>query len=353
VSTARRIGLTAALAAPLATAALATAAVAATAATSVRASATTATTSAATATTAPGAAPATAATTRAGSATTPAARPAAFPPGRSGFYGGGAVQGFLQFVSLRVRPDGRFDAHETLVTECAPRFGDELNENIAVRNVRLSDAGRYHSTTSFTEDSPPGAPLIGGLHAEGTITYAVRVLAGGLARGIVRVRSTYSDPANGAEVSRCDTGRIPWSARRPPPDAGRGTPALQPGILRGGTGQQEPFLMKVTRRGRLVARAGMTVRATCPSAVGVPLDVVAHRVRVRRGRFGATDTFTRPFTTSDGVQVVESYSWELRGRFGRSGSRGTFELHGVVRRRSDGEAVGSCDTGTIRWRATR
>jgi hypothetical protein len=97
----------------------------------------------------------------------------------------------------------------------------------------------------------------------------------------------------------------------------------------------------------------MTARVTCPSAVGVPLDLVAHRVRVRRGRFGAKDKFTRPFTTSDGVPVVESYSWELRGRFGQIGARGTFELHGVVRRRSDGKEVGSCDSGTVRWRALR
>ena len=315
MSSARRIGLTAALA----TAALATATTA----------------------------------TAATAAALPTATAAAFPSARSGFYGGGAVQGFLQFVSLRVRTGGRFDAHATLVTECTPRFGDKLNENIAVRNVRLSDAGRYHSTTSFTEDIAPGESLIGGLHAEGTISYGARVLAGGLARGIVRVRSTYSDPASGAEVSRCDTGRIPWSARRPPPDAGSGTPALQPGILRGATRQDEPFLMRVIRRGRLVARAGLTVRATCPSAVGVPLDVVAHRVRVRRGRFGATDTFSRQFTTSEGEAVVESYSWELRGRFGQSGARGTFELHGVVRRQGDGETVGSCDTGTVRWRAAR
>ena len=297
--------------------------------------------------------PAARATTPAGAAAGPAARAAAFPSGRSGFYGGGAVQTFLQFVSLGVRPGGRFDAHATLVTECTPRFGDELNENIAVRNVRLSGGGRYNSTTAFTEDISPGAPLIGGLHAEGTITYSARVLAGGLARGVVRVRTTYSDPASGAELSRCDTGRIPWSARRPPPGAGGGTPALQPGTLRGATRQREPFLMRVTRRGRLVARAGMTARVTCPSALGVPLDLVAHRVRVRRGRFGAKDEFTRPFTTSEGVPVVESYSWELRGRFGRIGARGTFELHGVVRRRSDGEEIGSCDSGTVRWRALR
>jgi hypothetical protein len=85
----------------------------------------------------------------------------------------------------------------------------------------------------------------------------------------------------------------------------------------------------------------------------LPLDVVAHRLHVRRGRFGATDEFRRPFTTADGEQVVETYSWQLRGRFGHRGARGTFELGGVVRRESDGTTVGTCETGTIAWRAAR
>jgi hypothetical protein len=81
--------------------------------------------------------------------------------------------------------------------------------------------------------------------------------------------------------------------------------------------------------------------------------VVAHRLRVRRGRFGATDEFQRSFTRSDGTELVERYSWKLRGRFGRAGAHGSFELHGVVRRRSDGERVSSCGTGTIEWRSSR
>jgi hypothetical protein len=109
--------------------------------------------------------------------------------------------------------------------------------------------------------------------------------------------------------------------------------------------------MRVSRGGRLVRRAGMTVRVGCPSGIGLPLDVVAHRVRVRRGRFGATDEFQRPFTYPDGTQVTERYSWKLRGRFGRRGARGTFEMHGVVTRRSNGERLGSCDTGAVVWRS--
>ena len=126
------------------------------------------------------------------------------------------------------------------------------------------------------------------MFVEGTITFSARVLAGGLARGTARVRTIYSRTEGGPVVSRCDTGPIAWSALRPPGDTGTGRSTLQPGTHRGTTDQDEPFLMRVTDRGRLVRRAGVTVRVDCPSAIGLPLDVVAQRVRVRRGRFGAS-----------------------------------------------------------------
>ena len=274
-------------------------------------------------------------------------------PGRSGLYGGGAVRDYMHFVSLRVQPGGAFTAHATLVTKCTPRFGDQLTESVAVRDVHLDATGRYSATTSFADRVDPGVPLTGGMLADGTISFAVRVMAGGLARGTVRVRTNYSPNEDGPLVSRCDTGQIPWTARRPAADAGSGRSMLQPGTHRGTTDQDEPFLMRVTDRGRLVRRAGLTVRVDCRSAVGLPLDVVAQRVRVRRGGFGAAGGFSRPYTDPNGRRVVERYRWQLRGRFGSRGSRGTFELTGVVRRRRDGRRVGSCATGEIAWRAAR
>jgi hypothetical protein len=150
----------------------------------------------------------------------PASASAALPPGRSGFYGGGAVSDYLQFVSLRVQPGGGLAAHATLVTRCAPRFGDRLTENVSVTSARLDDSGRYSAVTPFSHAVEPGVPGIGGLRAEGTIAFSARVLAGGGARGEIRVLS----------------------------------------------------------------------------AVGLPLDVVAHRARVRRGRFAVAGDFRRPFT---------------------------------------------------------
>lgn len=282
-----------------------------------------------------------------------AAPVAALPPGRSGLYGGGAVRDYLQFVSVRVAPGGTFRAAATLVTDCSPRFGDSLTESVTVRSARLSERGAYRATTTFSDELEPGVPTVGGLRADGSIAFAVRIRAGGVARGSVRVRTTYTDPDTGRELARCDTGTIRWSARRPRPDAGSARTQLQPGTHRGSTAQDQPFLMSVTRAGRFVRRAGLTVRMGCPSGIGLPLDVVAHRVPVRRGRFGAGGDFERPYTYPDGTEVVESYSWELRGRFGSHGAAGTFRMRGVVRGRANGERLGSCKTGAIAWRAER
>ena len=276
----------------------------------------------------------------------------ALPAGRSGLYGGGAVRDYLQFVSAQVRPDGRFTATATLVTRCSARFGDSLTESVTVRD-ELSPDGRYAEASSFDDELEPGVPAVGGLHAEGTIRFSITVGAGGRARGAIRVLTTYTDPLTGAEIARCDTGRIGWAARRPFPDTGEGRITLQPGTHRGTTDQGQPFLARVTNRGRLVRRAGLTVRVGCPSGVGLPLDVVAHRIRVRRGRFGAGDDFKRPFTYPDGTRVVEHYSWAMRGRFGSRGVHGTFQMRGVVRREADGERIGSCATGRVSWRALR
>ena len=282
-----------------------------------------------------------------------AAPASALPAGRSGLYGGGAVRDYVQFVSAQVRPDGRFTARATLVTRCSPRFGDTLTESVTVRDERLSPEGRYDGTSTFEDALEPGVRTVGGLQAKGTIRLSIGVRAGGRAVGAIRVLTTYSDPRTGAEVARCDTGRIGWVARRPFPDTGEGRLRLQPGTHRGTTEQGEPFLARVTKRGRLVRRAGLTVRVGCPSGIGLALDVVAHRIRVRRGRFGASDEFERPFTYPDGTRVVERYSWTMRGRFGARGAAGTFRMRGVVRRESNGERIGSCATGSIAWRALR
>jgi hypothetical protein len=275
------------------------------------------------------------------------------PPALPGFYGGGAIRDYLHFVSLHVGRNGALTADATLVTRCAPRFGDHLTETISVRGVQLDAGGRYSGTTSFHGRVGRGVPLTDGLFARGTIAFAVHVGPEGLARGTAQVRTSYSRTERGRAVATCDTGSIRWTARRPAGDAGTGAIRLQPGVHRGTTADHEPFLMRVIRGGRLVGRAGLTVHVDCPSTDGMPLDVVARRARVHRGAFHARGRFGYSYANRNGRRVVERYHWVLRGRFGSRGARGTFELNGVVRRRSDGKRMTSCSSGEIAWRASR
>jgi hypothetical protein len=281
------------------------------------------------------------------------AMPAPASAAPAGVYGGGAASDYLQFVSMRVLPGDGLTADATLVTRCAPRFGDRLTENVSVRDVQLDASGSYSATTSFSDRVARNVPLTGGMFARRTISFSVHVGADGLARGTAQVQTRYSRSERGAAVSTCDTGSIRWAARRPAADTGRGRSRLQPGTHRGTTADDEPFLMLVTRRGRLVRRAGLTVHVDCPSTVGMPLDVVAQRARVRRGAFRAAGRFEFPYTNRNGTRVVERYRWVLRGRFGSRGARGNFELNGVVRRKSDGKPMTACATGEIGWRASR
>lgn len=279
-------------------------------------------------------------------------RPAGPEPG---LYGGGALREFVHFVSLRIGRGGRsFDARATLVTNCAPRFGDGLTESIEVDGGSLSGDGRYSASTPFDDLVDAGVPDIGGLRAVGTADLTVQVRPGGTASGTARVRTVYRDPATGTKVSSCDTGAIPWVTRLPARGAAGGRSRARPGVLFGATAQGAPFLMKVARRGRAIQRAGMTFTVSCPSTNELPLELVAQHVRVSaNGRFEDGGSFERSFTLADGTAVREVYTWALAGRFGAEGAAGSFRVSGVVRRASDDVRLSACDTGRNPWRASR
>jgi hypothetical protein len=153
----------------------------------------------------------------------PAPTAAAIPPGRAGLYGGGAVRDYMHFVSLRVQRDGRFSSQATLVTKCTPRFGDTLTESVSVRDQRLSSTGRFSATTTFSDVIAPGIPSVGGLRAEGTIASSIEVRRGGVARGVVRVMTTYSDPAPARSWRAATPGAFSGrhAGRPPTPPPGR------------------------------------------------------------------------------------------------------------------------------------
>lgn len=288
-----------------------------------------------------------------------AAQPASAGTGATGaqlvptVYGGGAFGRYVQFVSVRLDPSGaRADQFATLTTRCG-RFGAPLFDNVRLTNLPVA-GGRFAGLSRFSETIPVGIPKIGGLARTGTITARSRLGSRGRVTGVIRVQFTLIDPASGDRRASCDTGAIRWTGRVPPARAGRGRPrAPRATSYRGLTVQEQPFVLRTARRGHSVDRAGMTMVVACPSTQGRPLDLVASRMRISHGRFGARRGFRRSFTSPLFGPVRESYSWRLRGRFGSRGAAGTWRVRGVVRRVADNLRVGQCDTGPNRWSGGR
>ena len=273
---------------------------------------------------------------------------------RGGLYAGGAFDRFVQFVAVDFKPgSGRAEERGSLVATCDGPVRSVLD------NIRLSrltvNRGRFSGSLPVTQRRiPPGLPGLGGLTRTGTVDFDTRVAAGGRAAGTLRSRFTLRDDA-GTVFAACDTGTLRWSGRISSPAAGRGRPRPRRGGYYGTTAQRQPFLLRVIAGGRAVRPAGMTFKAGCPSLAAGPIDL-ASTVRMpilARGRFGASGSFRRRFTSERFGRTTESYRWRLRGRFGARGAAGAWRVDGVARRNSDGKRVDTCTTGRNRWRAVR
>ncbi len=266
-------------------------------------------------------------------------------------HGGGGFGRRVQFVSVRLdAAGGRADLIATLTTPCSG-VRASLFDNVRLSGLPVT-GGRFDGLSTFAETVAPGIPGIGGLVRTGGVSASAQVRLDGGIGGVIRVRSALRDPLTGLTRGSCDTGTVRWEARVPPPRVGSGRPRRRRATsLRGLTAQGQPFLLRTSRRGRTVDRAGMTLLVTCPSAVGRPLELVAAGMRIRRGRFRATGRFTRSFASPQVGGLRERYRWRLSGRLGARGAVGTWRVRGIVRRAKGGRQVGSCDTGRNRWSA--
>jgi hypothetical protein len=270
-----------------------------------------------------------------------------------GTYGGGAFGRYVSFATVRVdRARRRASALGLLVYDCG--FRTPLTDTIRLNATEIM-GNSVQGASLFTDDIPSGLPEIGGLRRRGVLAVTVRLHASGVATGRMRTASVFEDPRTGQPVNdprtgrqrACDSGSVRFRARIPSRAAARGRPRpARRGSYFGTSRQRQPVLLKVSRTGRRVERAGMTFRVRCESALGLPLDVVALDMPiVRGGRFGNRGTFVRLYRSSTNGAVREDYRWTLRGRFGRRGATGTWRVTGTARLLSNNRRVGSCDTG--------
>lgn len=176
----------------------------------------------------------------------------------------------------------------------------------------------------------------------GDQTAAVQVdIAGRLrsrrATGTLTATSTIFD-ATGAKVDTCETGRVNWSATRAP---GR--------VYGGKTGQEQPVVVRLNRqRKRVVDLIYGWESAGCqpPGFVRFSERLTNFRIS-RRGAFGAT--FDTSFGGGNEPKATLTYS--VDGRVARKASAGTLRVQ-LEQADPSGTVTQTCDSGTVRWRAT-
>ena len=136
-----------------------------------------------------------------------------------------------------------------------------------------------------------------------------------------------------------------WGAADARPVAGDVTAAAV--RYSGRTSQRRPVSLTVSNRRTSVLRFSLDFRAACQNGE-LDSGVETNRIAVRRGVFRAPGSATLPLDGGLSARTQINAS----GRVGRSAVTGTFRLTANITN-AQGQAVDTCNTGTIRYRANR
>ena len=202
-----------------------------------------------------------------------------------------------------------------------------------VSPARLPRTGAFRArgVGSNSFGSTAGSSLTGAI----VETISGRLRPNGTASGTFRAQVTLTD-ATGAQVDRCDTGAVKWTARS------------LPGRLFAGTSSEGlPFVLELDPQRRSVERMRFGWAAPC-----TPEGVVLYPDELRgfpltRGAFG--DVFQASFDLESGGE--ERYAYDVKGRIAsKAKASGRISV-----RLSETDAAGAetvvCDAGSFTWSA--
>jgi hypothetical protein len=218
-------------------------------------------------------------------------------------------------------------ADASTLTPLSPSSGELVGPQdlLMTRNAK----GRFAGTqmlheTNGTMDAVVSVALTGRLtrtHASGTLSAVVKL----------------TDVATGAAAGSCQTGTVTWSGAHAP---GR--------VYGGSTSQDAPVVLHVVRQQRRIHDLQLnwgTHSCSDGSSYMYP-DGFVNFPMSSSGAFGHPFSYTSNF--SDGTK--RAFSYDLRGRVGRTSARGTLRVT-----TADTDATGApgmtCDSGTIAWKA--
>ena len=247
------------------------------------------------------------------SARRPSARATAAGGGSRGF-GGPTAQGELLAVNASSSRVGRFAIE--WYGDCDD--GDTFSASTQMPSMRVK-RGRFSRKRTETQDAGMGFSVTFVNSASGRIT-------GSRARGTFRTTVVGRDP-DGAELWRCDTGPVSYSAPR---------------AYAGVTSQGGPLVLLVSSdRSRVQGLLGSQFGecASPGNMFGFTGTSELQGGEVSGGRFHATGTDRR-----EQPQYVSDVSHELDGSLTARRSEGRWKAHADVTERASGQPFDSCDS---------
>jgi hypothetical protein len=240
-------------------------------------------------------------------------------------------------LSLRLSRTGGHIASLLIFHQSQPcaSSGESLRGGSVVRGARVRRGGSFADTDSFRSVAGDGRTLQHSNSIRGRVGSRV-------AQGVYQEVITVLD-ASGNAVDTCDTGPMPFSARRGSRTYG-GTARSSSPEDRGGY----PLGLYLSRDRTRVSSLSIMWRANCGSAGALDRAIEHSAIRIRDdGRISRSGrlAFTRP------NGATWSGKFTLSGRVGDRRASGTYRAS--VTRTTPSGVTFKCDTGNIRWSASR
>lgn len=244
-------------------------------------------------------------------------------------------------VAIRARSTRALDIEATVRARCSGRrnTGGDI-----IADARVGADGRF-STTGTTTQEPVGARVRTTYRISGA--FRSRSAADGTLSATV-------ERTQDGTTTRCRTGTVAFAVRRP--DGRLGAAGAAPRARYHGTttqrsvGPLRPITLRVSADGRRITRALFSHALRCSDDTR-SIGVEGPRENIPIGRSGTVEDRDR-FTFDDGgrrVYVDDRFTAQLGSR----GARGTLSLSDRTIDIASGNTIQTCETGTIRWKASR
>jgi len=191
-----------------------------------------------------------------------------------------------------------------------------------------------------------------GLRVETTYRVAGMLTASGVDQGTARATTEVRE--RGRETVRCQSGTVPFKARRPRAELGIGTPGAAPNARYYGitsekrNGQRRGIVLRVSDGGAILTRALYAVTLRCgklvfPDVLDTPRRSLTIDAQGRvKDRVRGTDRTAR---------TVTRYDERFSGTLGSTGAKGTLSITERTSSRKTGKLLETCRTGSIKWTA--